>query len=255
MNPEGSIIDLGFYGKLPTYGDFIQKRLPTDFINPWHEWLQQGMVACRERDPQGWMTYYLNCPAWSFVLAGGVCGQQPIAGVTIPSVDRVGRYFNFTLASILPEEIVPAAFANTHGEWLEGLENLALSILEEEMDQDAIERAINGAASELHWETPPYRLFSMGSEHLKVVASEPSAVRDMLPEITHQLIGKDHAKYGLWWHQGSSQVSAQLVCCANMPAGDVYLGLMMDDDLLTTTELEGQSQPAEVNYMDELLSD
>ena len=149
MSETDSIIDLGFYGKLPTYGDFIQKRLPTDFINPWHEWLQSGMVAVRERDPDGWMTFYLNCPAWSFVLSAGICGEQAVAGVTIPSVDRVGRYFNFTMASILPPETSPAIFAGTYANWLDDLEDLALSVLEQEMDQDAIENLINNSAAEL----------------------------------------------------------------------------------------------------------
>lgn len=255
MSTSDTIVDLGFYGKLPTYGDFIQKRLPTDFINPWHEWLQAGMLACRERDPQGWMTYYLNCPAWNFVLPAGLCGQQPIAGVTIPSVDRVGRYFNFTLASILPEAIDPAVFAHAHARWMENLEDLALSILEEEMDQDAIERSINESAAELHWHPPSYTLFSAGVDHNKVIASEHSAVTEMIPEMMHQLVSREQESYGLWWHLGSSQVSAQMVTCANMPTGEIYLSLMMDEDLLASGEQEGQTQPPEVDYMDELLGE
>jgi type VI secretion system protein ImpM len=255
MSDMDSIIDLGFYGKLPTYGDFIQKRLPTDFINPLHEWLQSGMMACRERDPEGWMSYYLNCPAWSFVLAGGICGQQAVAGVTIPSVDRVGRYFNFTMASILPEEVVPAVFASTRSDWLDGLENLALSALEEEMDQDGIEDLINESAAELNWNPASSAAFNSGPDFARVVPDEPSGVSEMLPEMLHKLITREHEQYGLWWHHGSSQVGAQLVSCANMPSGEMYLGLMMDEDLVVATESVVSSQPPEVDYMDELLSD
>lgn len=250
-----SMIDLGFYGKLPTYGDFIQKRLPTDFINPWHAWLQSGMVACRERDPDGWMSYYLNCPAWSFVLAGGICGQQPVAGVTIPSVDRVGRYFNFTMASILPSEINPAVFASTQSDWLDGLENLALSVLEQEKDQDGIEDLINELAAELHWNRPAHSAFNSGPDHARVVPDDSPGVSAMLPEMLHNMIRKEHDRYGLWWHHGSSQVGAQLVSCANMPSGEIYLGLMMDEDSIVTTEADVSSQPPEVDYLDELLSD
>jgi type VI secretion system protein ImpM len=255
MSNMDSIIDLGFYGKLPTYGDFIQKRLPTDFVNPWHEWLQSGMLALRERDPDGWMSYYLNCPAWSFVLAGGICGQQPVAGVTIPSVDRVGRYFNFTMASILPEKINPAVFSNTQSDWLDGLENLALSVLEEEMDQDGIDDLINEMAAELNWSPTPYSTFRSGPDYAKLVPGDSSGVSGMLPEMLHRLIAREHESYGLWWHHGSSQVGAQLVSCANMPSGEIYLGLMMDEDLVVTAESVVSSQPPEVDYMDKLLSD
>ena len=253
MSETDSMIDLGFYGKLPTYGDFIQKRLPTDFINPWHEWLQSGMVACREKNPDGWMTYYLNCPAWSFVLSAGICGEQAIAGVTIPSVDRVGRYFNFTMASVLPAGINPAAFAVTYREWLNGLENLALSALEEEMDQDAIEDSINRASAELCLTPAPNTTFDGGTEYARVLSDDPAGVVELLPEMLHKLVTRDHDQYGIWWHGGSSQVSAQLVTCAGMPDGEVYLGLMMNEDQIATEEVS--TQPPEVDYMDELLAD
>lgn len=253
MSDIDNMIDLGFYGKLPTYGDFIQKRLPTDFINPWHEWLQSGMVACREKSPEGWMSYYLNCPAWSFVLSAGICGEQAIAGVTIPSVDRVGRYFNFTVASILPADICPAVFAVTYRDWLNGLENLALSALEEEMDQDAIEASINSTSAELCLTTAAHTTFTPGSEYARILSDQTAGVADLLPEMLHKLISREHDRYSMWWHGGSSQVSAQLVTCAGMPAGDVYLGLMMNEDLVVAGD--EPDQPDEVDYMDELLAD
>lgn len=253
MSEPASIIDLGFYGKLPTYGDFIQKRLPRDFINPWHEWLQSGMMACREKDAEGWMSYYLNCPAWSFVLSAGVCGEQAVAGVTIPSVDRVGRYFNFTMASILPANVEPAVFANSHSDWLDGIENLALSVLEEELDQDSIENLINSQAAELQWNPAPQRVFSSGDGYTRVLSDESAGVVELLPAMLHELNIKGQQAHGLWWHRGSSQVSAQLVSCKGLPAQDVYLGLMMNEDLVVTPEVS--SQAPELDYLDELLSE
>lgn len=199
------------------------------------------------------MTYYLNCPAWSFVLAGGICGEQAVAGVTIPSVDRVGRYFNFTMASILPADIVPATFASIHAEWLDGLENLALSVLEEEMDQDAIEASINSLSAELNWSQEPRPRFSSGPEYTRILSDVPAGVSELIPQLLHHQMIKDHDRYGLWWHQGSSQVSAQLVTCASMPGGELYLGLMMNEDVILTPF--ESTQPPEVDYMDALLSD
>lgn len=253
MSESNAMIDLGFYGKLPTYGDFIQKRLPTDFVNPWHEWLQSGMVACRERSPDGWMSFYLNCPAWSFVLSPGICGEQAVVGVTIPSVDRVGRYFNFTMASILPGNICPAVFAATHGSWLDDLEDLALSVLEQEMDQETIEALINSSSAELVMTSAPGSSFNQGANSARVISIGTAGIQELLPEMLHNQISKNHERYGLWWHKGSSQVSAQLVTCASMPPADIYLGLMMNEDQIEIAE--ESSQPAEVDYMDELLAD
>lgn len=254
---DSAMIELGFYGKLPTYGDFIQKRLPQNFINPWHEWVQSGMLALRGHDPDGWLAFYLNCPAWCFVLGSGVCGEQPVAGVTIPSVDRVGRYFSFSMASILPEDTDPVVFAAARTQWFERLENLALSVLEKEMDQDGIETSINARAAELSWGQMSEPIFESSDENIRIVSIGSTGVNELLPALLHRLIKNahcnEHGNYGLWWHRGSSQVSAQLLSCASMPTGKTYLSLIMDSDLQDSAQQE--SQKTESDYMDELLSD
>jgi type VI secretion system protein ImpM len=252
-DPHSTIIELGFYGKLPAYGDFIQKRLPQNFINPWHEWLQTGMLAGRERNPDNWMTYYLNCPAWCFVMAAGVCGDQPVAGVTIPSVDRVGRYFNFTMASILPTDTDPAVFAGARHQWFTSLENFALSVLDQELDQDDIDRSINDLSVELSWDGVPLVSVELSENQSRIYNTDTNGVVEFLPALLHQMISRDYQPYGLWWHQGSSQVTAQLLSCGGMPTGEAYLDLLMDRDLRDTAQTA--SQASEVDYLDELLSD
>lgn len=63
------------------------------FVRSWDEWLQAGLRASRERVGAGWEQAYRCSPIWHFALAAGVCGESAWAGVMIPSVDRVGRYF------------------------------------------------------------------------------------------------------------------------------------------------------------------
>lgn len=252
MSDNNSFRELGFYGKLPTYGDFIQKRLPQEFINSWHEWLQDGMRAVRENEPENWLTYYLNCPAWCFVLSAGICGSQPVAGVTIPSVDRVGRYFNFTMASILPEETEPACFVSSQCQWLMDIKELALEILDEEMDQQGIEESIASQSLELSYSPGPRASFENGADQLRVVYPEDTLITEQLPGLLHNMVLRDQGRYGLWWHKGSSQVSAQTIACTNMPSATTYLGLMMDEDLIEPPQSPNGDQ--EVDYIDELLS-
>lgn len=252
MSDNNSFRELGFYGKLPTYGDFIQKRLPQDFINPWHEWLQTGMLAARDREPDNWLSYYLNCPAWCFVLGAGICGSQPVTGVTIPSVDKVGRYFNFTLASILPDDTEPVSFASTCHQWLADIRDLALAILDEDMDQQSIEESITSQSLELSYSPGPQATFENGADQLRVVYPQTTLIDEQLPGLLHNMILREHTSYGLWWHRGSSQVSAQAVACADMPSSPTYLGLLMDEDLVPPPQ--STSNEPEVDYMDELLS-
>ncbi len=252
MSDTKSFRELGFYGKLPTYGDFIQKRLPQNFINPWHQWLQSGMLAARKHEPENWLTYYLNCPAWCFVLSAGICGSQAVAGVTIPSVDKVGRYFNFTMASILPDETMPCSFASTCHQWLADIKSLAVAILDDDMDQQSIEESINSQSLELNYSPEASATFEIEPDQARLVYAESTGITEQLPGLLHNMILHEHDRYGLWWHNGSSQVSAQTVACADMPPATTYLGLMMDEDLLERPQR--RAEEPEVDYMDELLS-
>ena len=88
----------GFYGKLPSQGDFVSRRLPWEFTSAWDDWLQQGMQASRAALGERWLELYLSAPIWRFQLAPGVCGPMGWRGLFFASVDRVGRYFPLTLA-------------------------------------------------------------------------------------------------------------------------------------------------------------
>ena len=40
-------VEVGIYGKLPSHGDFLQRRVPPEFLTPWDDWLQAGIAASR----------------------------------------------------------------------------------------------------------------------------------------------------------------------------------------------------------------
>ena len=116
----------GFYGKLPSEGDFVTRRLPWEFTAVWDEWLQQGMQASREALGARWLALYLSAPIWRFQVAPGVCGPIGWRGLFFASVDRVGRYFPLTLAFA---DSGPTALATLSAEpeaWL-AVEDAALS--------------------------------------------------------------------------------------------------------------------------------
>ena len=97
----------GFFGKIPGHGDFIDRGLSAGFKETWDNWLQHGLASSKAVIGENWLDTYLTSPVWRFVLCTGVCGSDPWAGIIIPSVDRVGRYFPLTIATSLPSDIVP----------------------------------------------------------------------------------------------------------------------------------------------------
>ncbi len=122
----------GWFGKLPGMGDFAHRRLPESFRAQWDAWLQNGLGGLRQRHAD-WTQHYLESPLWSFLLGDQVAGPGRWIGVLMPSVDGVGRYFPFTLASeisVAQDELRGDALAQARRWWslgarasLDGLEN------------------------------------------------------------------------------------------------------------------------------------
>jgi len=133
----------GWHGKLPSLGDFASRRLDPAFIEAWDGWLAAGLLALREADAAGWLDAYLASPSWRFLLLPGVLpgepGREGWAGVLMPSVDRVGRYFPFTIA--LPIGDAPASTQQMDSlwHWLGRLDELAADALQEDWTVERLE--------------------------------------------------------------------------------------------------------------------
>jgi serine/threonine protein phosphatase Stp1 len=91
----------GIYGKLPSYGDFVLRELPRDFVQPWDQWLQAGILEARRALGDDFANVWATARVWRFRLPAGACGDKAVAGVLLPSQDMVGRPFPLTLAAVL----------------------------------------------------------------------------------------------------------------------------------------------------------
>ena len=132
----------GWHGKLPSLGDFASRRLAPEFLATWDSWLASGLQQLRDRDPAGWLDAYLANPTRRFLLMPGVlpgaAGQLAWAGVLMPSVDRVGRYFPFTIAQPTP---LPATILQMQALWfwLGRLDELAADALQDDWTVERLE--------------------------------------------------------------------------------------------------------------------
>ncbi len=136
----------GWHGKLPSLGDFASRRLDAAFIESWDGWIAAGLHALREAQPEAWLDAYLGSPSWRFLLMPGVlpgaAAGQGWAGVLMPSVDRVGRYFPLTLVLALGEGPASTQQMNGLWQWLGRLDELARDALYEDWTAERLDEEL-----------------------------------------------------------------------------------------------------------------
>ena len=90
---------IGFFGKIPSRGDFLCAGLSLGFIQAWDRWLQGVLADGQRLLGETWPEAWHVAPVWRFALPSGHCGRHPVLGLWMPSVDRVGRSFPLTIAA------------------------------------------------------------------------------------------------------------------------------------------------------------
>jgi type VI secretion system protein ImpM len=134
----------GAYGKIPSLGDFFRLQLGPDFIDPWDNWLQNGMLKVGAILGEDWEACYMSAPIWRFTLSPGQAGPNAVMGVMMASVDRVGRKFPLTLCLPLPSGISPVQAHFYAEDTLMQLENIALEALEDSYTRDMLATSLEG---------------------------------------------------------------------------------------------------------------
>jgi type VI secretion system protein ImpM len=240
-------LEFGYFGKLPTLGDFIQLLLPQDFVNPWHEWVQRSMASAKESLGQEFLNYYLNCPAWKFLLSPGVCGLQAVAGLTIPSVDKVGRYFNFTFSTILPEGVDVCVYALNNQAGFIALEELALDILEQDLSRSVIETRTREITATFSMAPTTQHQFETHDDHLMISQDHARPFTDQSGALLSHLLSQELEGYSIWWYGLEGQTRSQLLVCRGMPTQEAYEKLLTKGEPPVIVE-------EELNYVDQMIA-
>jgi len=127
----------GWFGKMPNLGDFVSRRLPHEFIRGWDDWLQSGMAKARAELGAAWPARYLVAPVRRFWLAPGLLGDTGWAGVLMPSVDGVGRYFPLTIAAAVAGRDLASVLAASA--WFRAIDAAGRKVLDVNFSADDLE--------------------------------------------------------------------------------------------------------------------
>ena len=214
-------ITTGYFGKLPMRGDFIRRNLAPEFIQTWDEWLQSVIDTSRNNLQEQWLNYYLVSPVWRYYFS--LAENDVYTGVVLPSVDKVGRYFPFTVAANVKNSPSFTTFITNNMQWYDTLENLALSALQENisfeelnMQVDSVLRLIN--IDQLYYEPV--------NEGYRVPLNDGTSLDGALSLITHQSpIALDQNR-SYWWSKGSAHVSGNLIACRGLPDDNIFTAML-----------------------------
>jgi type VI secretion system protein ImpM len=225
-------MQVGFYGKLPSHGDFLRRRVSDAFVDAWDGWLRECLAASQAALGERWLDVYLTSPAWRFACAAGACGPLPVIGVVAPSVDQVGRYFPLTLVADLGADVSLVTAASAADRFFDSAERLVIETLAtERVDFDRFDRNVMALQQELGALAMPAPLV-LDPEASAILTDSPRAWHvplDAAPDISRafeQLLSMHlEAKYRplvLCWTDGSSVVEPSCLIVKGLPDPSLY---------------------------------
>ncbi len=216
----------GFFGKLPSRGDFIGRQLPKAFVAPWDAWLQVAIAHSRTRlGEDTWREYYCVSPIWRFALGAGLCGADAYAGILMPSMDRVGRYYPLIIAAPLVPDSSLLALPMASEAWFQQAERLALGALErDDLDLDAFSQQVAALGAPPALDTPPANATSGNAWYCPL--PESLDLTHAAPALAHHLLRRAFPQPSLWWTEGSERIARCLLICAGLPPVTGFMALL-----------------------------
>jgi len=256
-------IEVGFYGKLPSHGDFLRRRVSDGFVGVWDAWLQESLATSRAVLADAWLDVYLTSPVWRFACAAKACGDAPVIGVMVPSVDRVGRYFPLTIVVELPRETPSLLDLTLRAESLfDAFERLVIATLDsDQIDLDAFHEQLMRVGEQLDpaWLSPRVVLDAASALlddpadgwHLTIGAA--SELGSALDQVFAQRLTDVYDPMVLWWTDGSARVQPCCLVSRGLPHPDSFASLL--DGSWSQRRWRSVSARAEVSLTPERLVD
>ena len=198
---------VGFYGKLPGAGDFVQRRLAPSFVYDWDGHFQHAVETGRRELGDRWTQAWKQGPAWRFMLPAQACGQGAWCGLVGPAVDRLGRAFPLVLAAPCSGD-VSAIFGNEA--WFDALERVYRSALYDAVSVETFDARVAALAGPSTHEpaiSASWRALPWDSGQWQMTLSAGAAAGIMLTQTWTQLSLRQ-GPWCLWWTANGTNLLA-----------------------------------------------
>src|SRR5690606_16378250 len=152
-----------------------------------------------------WLDIYLTSPIWRFAFSEGVIDERVWAGIVLPSVDRVGRYFPFSIATSLPAGMNPLEVI-TQSAWFDSIEAAALKGLDGQLQIDDFDDCSN----QYKWiQSMTEQPVTADAENIGAMIKmdfEEQSLQSVYPFLFDSALPKNLSSYSVWNTRGSNYV-------------------------------------------------
>lgn len=208
---------IGWYGKIPSHGDFLNIRLPRNFVTSWSTWINEAIVSSRADLGDRWLDLYFLLRPWRYFLPRNLIDENLWLGILAHSLDSVGRCYPVTLVSSVSAE---EAMVIDHFAWFQRLETFTSKIVDDRLDQNSIENEIThlNATETKNWETKICTVELPDAARLHSVSRE--VIDSMLLEIA-----SNASTNSLWWTP-SVEGNFTLLSTSGWPSTNSFVDMM-----------------------------
>lgn len=226
MSPTGA----GFFGKLPGAGDFVQRRLPSPFVEAWDQHFERAVNESKLALGDAWQHAYRSSPVWRFLLSPGVCTNVAWSGVMGPANDRVGRSFPMVITTPLADPADASRVLCDGEAWFAAIEHVHTTAQSEALGVEAFDAQLLALTVPM---TASSNTHVHGVEHIAWYSS--MQWRFPLPRMRtdgHFLadlwtrVSATGNGWCMWWTQGGGHVPASVLVTRGLPQPSAYAGFL-----------------------------
>lgn len=204
----------GFYGKLPSYSDFVKRRVSNGWVNTIDHWFREGLNLLHDTRGAEWEEDYRIAPAWRYLVSKNVVGNEACLGTWCASYDRVGRLFPLVTQQIVHDDIFTMATINDIDRYLAEVESLAFVARDTRMSVDEFDTQLQHLEITVTGNTPSR---AAQGKSLCLKYDTDDGVAEPLATLFIQQLVSSKRLFSLWWSNGTVESAPLLYLMDGFP--------------------------------------
>ncbi|MCB8881031.1 type VI secretion system-associated protein TagF [Acidisoma cellulosilytica] len=168
----------GFFGKLPSRGDFVGRGLSALTVSALDAWASQSLNAALAQLAEDWGPVWAAAPVWHFTLPPGQCGPYGLRGLFYPSMDKVGRRFPLIAAAELPRSDQQHEDSEAEANYHDALEDICRHVLAHDLAPDVLFAQLSTIAAPDVALPPIGQWWTAGADHVPAGGFECETLPD-----------------------------------------------------------------------------